>query len=139
MPCTLSKVELHVLWRECSRYVASLAQAVRELKRVDEASYFCRWLRFTGLLGILTRNSVGLPLPVDGLSLEREVKELTEMCGEIYKGGKVDPKYSSTDIGEINRKLEVLAVAMSHLAPQSVPVIECEPVRALLERGVESS
>jgi len=36
-------------------------------------------------------------------------EDLLYECGELFKGGKADPKYAESDIAEINKKLEVLA------------------------------
>jgi len=116
----LSKVELHVLWRETGNRLDTLWQCVREAKRVDEASNFCRWLQFSGVLQLLKRNPADFPLQVDGAALERKAKDILSECGELYAGGKHDAKYAASDIAEINRKLDAL---MSERKPASLHLV----------------
>jgi len=96
---------------------------VAECKRVDEASNFCRWLQFSGVLNILEAHPAGLPLPVDGKALRKQMDAILFECGELYKGGKHDPKYTTSDIAEINRKLDLLAFHIGRAIPSSPPVV----------------
>jgi len=118
---TLTQLELHQLWRETDRRLDSLIGSVCEIKRVDEASTFSRWLQFTGLLDILERNSNGMPLPVDGQGLRRKAKELASMCGDLYRQGKANPQYAQSDIAAINRKLDIIAAHVATVMP-----VNCE-------------
>lgn len=139
MPITA--VQLHVLWRETNRVVDSLTQAVSECKRVDEASSFGRWIRFSGVLQILEAHPASFPLAVEGKALAKKVSDLLYECGELYKGGKHDPRYAASDIAEINRKLDILA---AHIGKSSPPLTAtttdagdaAEPVLLVLQGGV---
>jgi len=139
----IDAVQLHVLWRETNRYLDSLTQAVCETKRVDEASNFGRWLLFSGVLKILEAYPSGLPLPVDGKVVRKKTEDLVYECGELYKGGKHDPRYAASDIAEINRKLDLLAAHIGRAIPSSPPSTaaadageSAEPVLRVLQGGV---
>jgi len=138
---SLTSVQLHVLWRETNREVDSLTQAVSECKSVDQASSFGRWLRYSGVLQILEAHPAPFPLIVDGKALTKKVTDLIYECGELYKGGKHDPRYAASDIAEINRKLDILA---AHIGQSSPPLMAtttdagdaAEPVLLVLQGGV---
>lgn len=105
------------LWfvQETSRYLAALTRSVREVKRVDEASQFGRWLVMSGALDMLSE----LPqMAVEASRLRSEADCLVMACGDLYKSGKSHPKYSQGDIIEINQKLDLL---MSQLAKPVLP------------------
>lgn len=103
---------------ETTHYLADLARCVRECKRVDEASRFSRWLLFSGVLD-LCREDTGAAMHADRLA--REASDLQMECGELFRGGKADPKYAASDIAEINRKLEVLASFITATPVQQKP------------------
>lgn len=107
------RVQLHVMWRETDRFLESLARDVRENKRVMEASQFCRWLNFSGFVKLLELNPQDAPLRVDGKGLQKKLNDLIYDCGELFRGGKHDPKYAASDIAEINRKLDDLTQRLS--------------------------
>lgn len=85
---------------ESDRYLERLARSVRENKSVDEASNFCRWLCFSGVLN--------LPHP-DFKIIRQKVETILHRCGEIYKGGVVKPEYSASDIQAILERLDAIA------------------------------
>lgn len=91
---------------ETERYLNGLARCVREGKRADEAARYVRWLQFSGIFNLL-REEDSFRLQADVLYKQSE--ELLAECGELFKGGKVDPRYAESDIVEINRKLDMLA------------------------------
>jgi len=107
------RVQLHVMWRETDRFLESLAREVRENKRVMEASQFCRWLNFSGVVKLLESNPQDAPLLVDGKGLQKKLNDLIYDCGESFRLGKSDPKYAASDIAEINRKLDGLTKLLS--------------------------
>ena len=109
----LTSVQLHWMWQETDNYLSSLAQCVREGKRVQEAANYCRWLQFSGVIELLEGSPQPFPLMVDGQGTRRKLRDLIQECGELFKGGKHDAKYVASDIAEINRKLDVLT---AHLA-----------------------
>jgi hypothetical protein len=90
---------------ETERYLSDLAMHVREAKRADEASRFIRWLQFSGIINLL-REEDAFRQPAE--ALYRQARDLLFECGELFKGGKADPKYSQCDIAEINRKLDLV-------------------------------
>ena len=101
--------QLPLLYKETVNFLDRLAGEVRENKNVMLASQFARWLNFSGLIQILNQNpSTKLHLEVDGAVLQRKVNDLNYECGELFRGGKHDPKYAASDIAEINRKLDSL-------------------------------
>lgn len=82
---------------ETDRYLERLGRSVRENKSVDEASNFCRWLRFSGVLN----------LPHDDTELLRQKAEaILHRCGQIYRGGVVKPEYAASDIAAILERLD---------------------------------
>jgi hypothetical protein len=105
-------LEAHTLawtWKETVNRLDSYARDVREAKNVMEASNFARWLLFSGLIGIFEMNPSSTPhLIVDADAVTKKVKDLLYECGELFRGGKADPKYAASDIAEINRKLDTL-------------------------------
>jgi hypothetical protein len=101
--------ELHWIWNETVTRLDSFARDVREAKHVMEASNFARWLNFSGLVRVFNDNpSTQLHLEVDGALVQRKINDLLFECGELFRGGKADPKYAASDIAEINRKLDFL-------------------------------
>jgi len=116
----LDNVQLHVLWRETNTMLDSLARSVREGKRVDEASNYCRWLRFSGILEILQQNPKPFPLIVNGAELRQKIEDVLFECGELYKGGKPPlPKYSDSDMAQVLERLESLARRVDEISPPS--------------------
>lgn len=107
------RVEAETMGRETSSYLDGLARSVNEGKRVDEASNFCRWLRFSGVLKFISSTNC----EADAGELNAKLETILHQCGEIYKGGRVLPKYDSSDIAAINAKLDYL------LAKDSLPVV----------------
>jgi len=128
-------VMLHQIWRETDRKLRSHAREVRENKGVREASEFARWLNFSGVIRILEANPQSEPLPVDGPALRRLCDEVILQCGECFKGGKADPKYSASDIAEINRKLDLLLTPPS-AATTAEAGNPSEPALHVLEGGL---
>lgn len=116
----LNNVQLHVLWRETDNRLVSLARSVREGKSVDEASNFCRWLRFTGLIELLEQNENPLPLIVSGRELRRKVEDILFDCGECYKGGKPPlPRYSESDMASVMARLDTITDRLNEISPPS--------------------
>lgn len=131
----LSAAQLHVLWRETDRVVSALSKAVMECKRVDEASNFGRWLRFSGVLQILEAHPAPFPLTVDAKGLTKKVSDMLYDCGELYRAGKHDPRYAASDIAEINRKLDIIAAHIGSartFAPAPTITATSEDVETLM-------
>ncbi len=108
---TIAVPRCELLWlaSELDCFLDRLAREVRENKNVMLASQFCRWLQFSGLVKILERlPAVKEPVPFDAKVLRKKVDDLLYECGELFRGGKADPKYAASDIAEINRKLDLL-------------------------------
>jgi hypothetical protein len=117
------RVLLSGLYSETVRYLDSLARVASEGKNVSEAANFCRWLRFSGVFTLFEGYALsGQNFP----SLDRKVTDLLQVCGEHFRGGRVDAKYAQSDIAEINRKLDVL-LASSARPVASDKVISLEP------------
>jgi len=103
--------KLHWTWKETVNRLDSLARDVREAKNVMEASNFARWLDFCGMIQIFRDNpSTQKHLEVDADVVQKKVRDLIYECGELFRGGKADPKYAASDIAEINRKLDTLTM-----------------------------
>ena len=97
------------LWKETVNRLDSLAREVREAKNVMEAANFARWLQFSGIFQIFKDNpSSKAYLEVNANVVEKKTRDLIYECGELFRGGKADPKYAASDIAEINRKLDDL-------------------------------
>jgi hypothetical protein len=69
-------------------------------------SLFVRWLRFSNALELVKFASL-----TRSEALRKRVDDLISLCGEMNRYGKIDLKYSASDIAEINRKLDVLLSA----------------------------
>ena len=99
------RVTLNRIYQETNDHLDVLAREVREGKNVLEASFFLRWLEFSGVLSLLEKHA----LPgQDFTSLRRKLSDLIGEYGEHFRGGRVAPKYAESDITEINRKLDIL-------------------------------
>lgn len=105
------RVLLQGMCFETLRYLETLARGVREGKNVDEAANFCRWLQFSGVLELLERYAMP---GQDFHSVRRMVSDVILECGERFRGGRVQPTYSESDIAAINRKLDVLLSQAAH-------------------------
>jgi len=114
------KVQLHVIWRETTNRLESLASAVFEGKCVEEASNFARWLQFSGVLKLLEQNPQPFPLPVNGNELRRKCEDLIQGCSDWTKGGKLPaPNYEPGDMRAILSKLDALTQRVNELSPPS--------------------
>jgi len=135
----LSNVQLYRLWNETDNRLVSLARSVREGKCVDEASNFCRWLRFTGLLELLEQNSRPEPLPVKGRELRGKVEDILFECGELYKGGKLPlPKYSESDMASVMDRLDSITERLNQIStPLSETAIEVSASLHVIQGGVQ--
>jgi len=108
---TAYRVTLQRMYEETARYLESLSRLVHEGKSVSEAANFARWVQFSGLPDLLDRFALpGQKFP----SLSRRLTDLLQECGDHFRGGRVDVKYSESDIAEINRKLDVLLSQAAH-------------------------
>jgi len=113
----LTGLQLHKLWCETNNFVERLTKDVREVKNVNAASDFVRWLQWTGLLEILVAAESPMPLPVRGGELKLKVKKLLDACNDLYQDGKATPRYTESDIAEINRKLDIIAAHVATTLP----------------------
>lgn len=108
------QTDIFILYRETVNFLDRLAGEVREGKNVMLASQFARWLQFSGLNKIFKENpSCRKNLEVNAGVVERKTEDLLFECGELFRGGKADPKYAASDIAEINRKLDLLMERVS--------------------------
>ena len=106
---TLDGADVAILWRETANVLDRLLGEVREGKNVMLASQFARWVEFSCLHRVFEAYPCQTPaLRVDAALLDRKVRDLVFECGERFKDGKVDAKYTQSDIAEINRKLDLL-------------------------------
>jgi hypothetical protein len=99
----VSRSELRWMASETSRILDGLSRDVRECKNVMLASLYARWVLFSGVLALVQRES-------GSRALAKQVDDLLFECGELFRGGKHDPRYAASDIAEINRKLDLLLV-----------------------------
>ena len=96
------------IYSETVDYLNRLVREVREGKNVLPAADYVRWLQYSGLLELFSRFTLqGQNFP----PLDRKLNDLLQECGEHFRGGRVAPKYDTSDIVEINRKLDVLLAA----------------------------
>jgi len=111
---------------ETNRYLDRLARCVSECKSVDEAANFCRWLEFSGIL----------QLPNDDFRIMRKKsEEIMWKVGEIYKGGKVKPTYSASDMDSLQSKVDLLLAKFSQVDKGTEPIVEAVCVSPALLRG----
>jgi len=107
---------LHWLWRQTTDKLESLARDVRENKRVLEAADFARWVQFSGILKLFDAFPTDGPLQISAAIIRKQIRDLLFECGELFRMGKADPKYSASDISEINRKLDLIAAHVATLS-----------------------
>ena len=97
------------MYRETVNHLDRLARSVREGKEVHAAKDFCSWLQFSGFLRIFDYNpSTEKPFEVNPTALRKKLSDLLYDCGEWFRSNNISPKYSSSDISEINSKLDQL-------------------------------
>jgi len=123
MSATLNNVDLHVLWRETDTRVDVLARRVREGVDVQAASEFCRWLRNSGVLGVLAHHERGMPLPVCGCELNRKVERLISACGEWFSlhersNAQPHPQVPRSELETINAQLAQITKRLDSLGAQ---------------------
>lgn len=117
---------LEQIFKESCVYLDTLARDVRECKSVDEANNFSRWLQFSGVLSLLEMFASINP---SFANLRTTAKDLTFECGEHFKGGRVAPKYASSDIAEIKRAVDFLISL--HAKPANVVPVDSGEVQCL--------
>lgn len=83
---------------------------------MDEASNFCRWLMFSGVLNLPHE---------DTQILRKKAEAIGQRCGQIYRGGVVKPEYAASDIAAILERLD-------RIVPQKP---SCHTVVLAEERG----
>jgi len=120
----IDEADLHWLWKETVARLDRLAGLVREGKSVAEAADFCKWLQFSGLSKLFQVFPQAAPCVVDHVVIEKKIRDLLFECGELFRGGKADPKYAASDIAEINRKLDIIAAHVSQFPPPFVATTE---------------
>lgn len=97
------------MFKETVNHLDRLARSVREGKSVHEAANFARWLQFSGYLKIFDLNpSDEKYLTVTPKTIRKQIDNLIYDCGEWFRNNKVSPHYHSSDISEINSKLDLL-------------------------------
>lgn len=119
---SVSRAEMRWVASETHRMLDGLSRDVRECKNVMLASLYARWVQFSGLMVLLERGT-------GDKTVQKKVEDLLYECGELFRGGKHDPKYAASDIAEINRKLDML-LGCARPAVQDAVALEIEKGRA---------
>lgn len=104
----VTRFDIGHLANETERFLDLMARDVRECKNVFCVSLFVRWLQFSGCLNIIALHS-----ETTAKNIHTKFRDLVFECGEMQKGGKIELKYSSSDIAAINQKLDVLMSALA--------------------------
>lgn len=110
------QTEMFVLARQTETRLLTLQRDVSECKSVDEAANFTRWLRASGVLGLLERFSCDGNMPVNGVAIRKLSESILSDCGDLYRNGKATPRYAASDIASINHKLDIIAGRMAGLS-----------------------
>lgn len=137
------KVFLHVLWRETSSRIEVLQRRVNEGVQVDEASEFCRWLRFCGVLKLLESAPDDERLPCKGSLLSQQVQTLLSDCGAWYSkhqpGNKKPPaQIPRSELEAITAQLAALTAQVAKLSPPIVETQDAVPASLrVIEGGVK--
>lgn len=77
-----SPIDWHVIYRETDRQIDTMHKLLASGKlSADEASRFCRWLWFSGVLKLLQNNPQPEPLPVFPAALNKKIDELCHAAG----------------------------------------------------------
>lgn len=132
-------VELHVMWRETDTRVDVLRARVREGVDVMAASEFARWLRGSGVLGMLQRAESKGPLPVRGLELAAKVERLVSECGDWFahherSNTKPHPQIPQSELEAIHEQLRTINAHLGDLLPQ----VSAEPPTILQVGGAST-
>jgi hypothetical protein len=109
------RVNLCSIHQETDRYLDALLRSVQEGKQVEEASNYCRWLRFSGVLELLERYSDG-----NFPSLRPKLNDVLQECAPLLRGGRVRESYSTSDLDELNRKVELILACVARPARVSL-------------------
>jgi hypothetical protein len=131
------RVALGRLFSETARYLDALALDAREGKRLDEAANFARWVRFSGVPDLLSRFA---PDDLKFPSFEPKVTQILSDCGEHFRGGRVVPKYSDSDIAAIKQELSEIRALLARPATDVViSVVSRDPQPPVLDVGLPFS
>ena len=125
------RVLLETISKEVHNKLESLACQAREGKNVMEAADFARWLQFSGVLTLLERYALA---DQDFTLVRRAVTELLSECGEQFRGGRVAPKYSESDIRAIKNDINEIRACLARKT--TVTVVTTSPVERLSLRDV---
>lgn len=123
----MDDVTAYRLWKETRATVSRLHRAAERGESVSEAINFCRYLQWSGVLGLLKLHaSACVHLPVDGALLEWEVAELLQFAlavPETKRLGTFEQRTLSL--------LDVIAGHVAKIGPPGVP----QAVRAVQTPG----
>jgi hypothetical protein len=112
------------LSRLASQTESQLDRAGRELregKGVLEMSLFIRWVQMSGVLNLVAIHSTEV-----AVSLRKKIESLVIECGDMMRGGRIEPHYSPSDISEILRKVDSLEKMMAERFPPCSALVEVE-------------
>jgi hypothetical protein len=112
---SLEAFDVFLVCRHTLTRLETLAQHVREGKEIMAASEFARWVRSSGLITIFDKCKQGEPHPINGRAVNEAVAKLLHLCEDAWKnhGG---PVVTASGLDDINRKLDILAAQMAHVA-----------------------
>ncbi len=131
---------LYILWRETDTRIDSLMKQVREGVAVDEASNFARWVRFSGVVQILSNadfSNSQLVADVSGLKLK--LQDLVWECGEWYRKHERsntprDAYVSASKLEALEKQMRQMSEQLARLAP---PMPDSVPQLTILAGGAK--
>ena len=88
------RVCLRTLYAETDRRLDAVTREAREGKNLLPAADFANYLRFSGVLQLLTKFA---PTDMQLPALDRKISDLLDVCGEHFRGGRVAPTYAASD------------------------------------------
>jgi len=105
------------VYSETSNRIEVLSRRVQEGRGVMEASEFCRWLLFSGIIQVLEQTPNPGPLKVDGAHLRWKVEELLSVCNSRLRSGPDgQPCLTAGYLQSLHDKVDLVAGYLSRLS-----------------------
>lgn len=113
------EAEYHLCWQQAINQLERLHNRVKEGHDLEAAVEFARWLRASRLAEILAPHDNNGCLKVDSAFLRWKTNELESAVCERYARGQNAPKGESSQLEQINHKLDLIAGRLAR-----VPIVQ---------------
>lgn len=113
------EADFHICWQQAVNQLERLHNRVKEGHDLEAAVEFARWLRASRICEILSSHDNNGCLKVDSAFLRWKANELESAVCERYARGQNAPKGESSQLEQINHKLDLIAGRLA-----KVPIVE---------------